>query len=219
MGLLAAFIVGALLGWVGTWAVQKRLDDNLTDEVARLQRQIAEYQRQAESPQETEAPAAGETRMPAEGEMGGAATAAEEAGADQTAATEEPVAKEATAAETQAVADEQSVPQEVEVSDTDTTTETVESEPAERELSVKEKNEDEPEAAPAAVGTEESDDFTLMHGVGPKYAESLNAAGITTFDQLANTSPEKLQEILQPAAWHKVDFEDWIAQAKELAGQ
>ena len=57
MGFLAAFIVGALLGWVISWVLQKRLDDNLIDEVAQLQRQIVEYQRQIEALQNPEADA------------------------------------------------------------------------------------------------------------------------------------------------------------------
>ena len=46
MGVLAAFIVGALLGWLVAWLLQKRLDDNLHDEVAKLQRELADCQRE-----------------------------------------------------------------------------------------------------------------------------------------------------------------------------
>ena len=63
------------------------------------------------------------------------------------------------------------------------------------------------------------DDLTLIKGIGPKFAETLNAAGITSYAELANTPAEKLEEIVQPAAWQKVDFEEWIAQSSALSRQ
>ena len=36
---------------------------------------------------------------------------------------------------------------------------------------------------------------------------------------LAQTPPERLQEIIQPAAWQKLDFKIWIAQASALSRQ
>ncbi|MBC7891107.1 MAG: 50S ribosomal protein L27 [Sphingobacteriaceae bacterium] len=62
-------------------------------------------------------------------------------------------------------------------------------------------------AAPAA------DDLELIEGIGPKIAGLLTEAGISTFAQLAETSVEKIQEILDaagsnyaianPATWPK----------------
>ena len=48
MGALAAFGVGLLLGWLATWILQKRIDDDLRDEVARLQRELADCQHEHE---------------------------------------------------------------------------------------------------------------------------------------------------------------------------
>ena len=44
-----------------------------------------------------------------------------------------------------------------------------------------------------------SDDLTLVEGVGPKVQEHLNAAGITSFSQLAATTPDQIKEILTAA--------------------
>jgi len=75
-------------------------------------------------------------------------------------------------------------------------------------------------ASPSPVGRPDgADDFTKMRGVGPKFSEALYAAGITTFDQVANMTPEQLQEVVQAAAWQKVDFDEWIEQASELSQQ
>ncbi|MRS61403.1 50S ribosomal protein L17 [Larkinella terrae] len=51
------------------------------------------------------------------------------------------------------------------------------------------------EEAPAAAG----DDLALVEGIGPKIAEVLNGAGITTFAQLADSTPEAIKEILDNA--------------------
>jgi len=43
------------------------------------------------------------------------------------------------------------------------------------------------------------DDLTKIEGIGPKIAEHLNNAGITTFAELAKTKTEKIQEVLDNA--------------------
>ena len=58
-----------------------------------------------------------------------------------------------------------------------------------------------------------ADDLVLIEGVGPKIAELLNAAGITTFAKLADTKPTEIKAILEtagpryqmhdPATWPK----------------
>ncbi len=65
-----------------------------------------------------------------------------------------------------------------------------------------------PKAAPA-----KADDLTLIEGVGPKIAELLVAAGISTFAQLASAKPAAIKSILDaagkryqmhdPATWPK----------------
>ncbi len=63
--------------------------------------------------------------------------------------------------------------------------------------------------APAAAA---ADDLTALTGVGPAAAEKLNAAGITSFAQLAGLSADDV------AAIDSIKIKDaWIDQAKELA--
>jgi predicted flap endonuclease-1-like 5' DNA nuclease len=50
------------------------------------------------------------------------------------------------------------------------------------------------EEAPVAA-----DDLTVVEGIGPKIAELINNAGITTYASLADTSTDKLQSILDDA--------------------
>ena len=63
----------------------------------------------------------------------------------------------------------------------------------------------------------EADDLTQVKGIGPKYAASLNAAGITTYAALAHTSPDRLKEIVDAPAWRQVDYPAWIVEARALA--
>ncbi|MCU0502942.1 MAG: DUF4332 domain-containing protein [Anaerolineae bacterium] len=65
--------------------------------------------------------------------------------------------------------------------------------------------------APMSAGR---DDLTLIRGVGPKFANLLAAAGITTFAALAAATPEELQEAIDPPTWQKPDYAGWIAEAK-----
>jgi|GEM_PF-2028142 predicted flap endonuclease-1-like 5' DNA nuclease len=68
-----------------------------------------------------------------------------------------------------------------------------------------------PASAPATAG----DDLVVIDGIGPKIAAALAAGGIATFAALAETSPERLREIL---AEHGLRFapnlETWPAQAR-----
>ena len=61
-------------------------------------------------------------------------------------------------------------------------------------------------AAPAAEAA--ADDLTALNGVGPAAAKKLNAAGITTFAQLAAVDGDVEGVKVKP---------EWIEQAKELA--
>jgi large subunit ribosomal protein L27 len=51
-----------------------------------------------------------------------------------------------------------------------------------------------PSVAAAKSGT---DDLAIIEGIGPKIAEVLNAAGITTFAQVAATSADSIKTILK----------------------
>ncbi len=56
-----------------------------------------------------------------------------------------------------------------------------------------------PVAAGFAAATVSSDDLKVVEGIGPKIEELLNNAGIVSFAQLANTSSERIKEILTAA--------------------
>jgi predicted flap endonuclease-1-like 5' DNA nuclease len=62
------------------------------------------------------------------------------------------------------------------------------------------------------------DDLTEVAGIGPKYAERLAAAGITSFALLAAASPDQVESAVQPARGRPRDYGEWIAQAAVLAG-
>jgi predicted flap endonuclease-1-like 5' DNA nuclease len=74
------------------------------------------------------------------------------------------------------------------------------------------------EAAEVAAG----DDLTVIDGIGPDYSNSLRAAGVTTYAQLAEMTPEAIAELLANAntpliAGH--DASTWPRQAKLAASQ
>lgn len=58
------------------------------------------------------------------------------------------------------------------------------------------------------------DDLLRIEGIGPVYAGRLRAAGINTFAELAGAGESVLQGIIQPQAWQRVVFADWIEQAR-----
>ena len=63
------------------------------------------------------------------------------------------------------------------------------------------------------------DDLKLIEGIGPKIAETLNAAGIVTFAELAATSAEKVKEILDASEgnFNAADPTTWAEQAQLAA--
>ena len=84
---------------------------------------------------------------------------------------------------------------------------------AEREREAKEKAARERRTAEEAK--RHPDDLTVISGIGPKSQERLNRAGIYTYKQLAQSSPEGLREALgelPPGA----AVDDWVAGAREL---
>ncbi|TLF46766.1 50S ribosomal protein L21 [Maribacter aurantiacus] len=70
-----------------------------------------------------------------------------------------------------------------------------------------------PKAAKAKAST---DDLKKVEGIGPKIAETLNAAGITTFAELAKSTPEKISKIIADVRGNHVT-DTWPAQAKLAA--
>ncbi|MBT3315719.1 MAG: hypothetical protein HN390_14010 [Anaerolineae bacterium] len=87
---------------------------------------------------------------------------------------------------------------------------------------VSNKKDDEPVAAPstpaAPAAPAAPDVLKKLEGIGPKVEGVLNAAGITTFAQVAEADVEKLREILAEAKLQMMDPAGWIEQA-ELAAK
>ena len=73
------------------------------------------------------------------------------------------------------------------------------------------------EVAEQVEAKKEADDLVKIEGIGPKVAKALNAAGISTFEELANTSVEDIQKILSDADLKMMDATSWPAQAKLAA--
>jgi predicted flap endonuclease-1-like 5' DNA nuclease len=63
------------------------------------------------------------------------------------------------------------------------------------------------------------DDFTVIDGIGSNSEQELYRAGIYTYAQLANLSPQKLARILPEvaAAGDTIDFRIWLEQAAQLS--
>ncbi len=61
------------------------------------------------------------------------------------------------------------------------------------------------------------DRLERIKGIGATFAQRLRQGGIHTFAQLAELTPERLEELVQVEEWQKIEPEKWIAEAKELA--
>ena len=72
-------------------------------------------------------------------------------------------------------------------------------------------------AAPKAAA--KGDDLRKIEGIGPKTAEHLNNAGITSFAALAEASVERIREILEEAGprYKSIDPTSWPVQARMAA--
>jgi predicted flap endonuclease-1-like 5' DNA nuclease len=68
----------------------------------------------------------------------------------------------------------------------------------------------------AKLAAPQQDPLEQVRGIGAVFARRLYEAGIHTFQQLAELSPEQVREIVQVNEWQKIDPTSWIAQAKEL---
>ncbi len=70
-----------------------------------------------------------------------------------------------------------------------------------------------------AAATPATDDLTIVEGIGPKIAEVLTAAGISTYAELAKTDAEKVKEILTEAGsnFNTADPTTWAEQAQLAA--
>ena len=68
----------------------------------------------------------------------------------------------------------------------------------------------------AKKSTDKPDDLKKVEGIGPKIAETLIAAGISTFAELAKTDAAKISEIISDVRGNHV-ADTWPAQAKLAA--
>lgn len=66
-----------------------------------------------------------------------------------------------------------------------------------------------------AVETTSGDDLKTIEGIGPKIAELLNNAGITTFAQLADSDDDTVQQVLRDAgpSFNRHDATTWNEQS------
>ena len=71
------------------------------------------------------------------------------------------------------------------------------------------------EATTAGVAPVAGDDLTIVEGIGPKIAELLNNAGVTTFAQLADADDATIQQVLTDAGprFKVHDVTTWNEQA------
>ncbi len=64
------------------------------------------------------------------------------------------------------------------------------------------------------------DDLTRIKDIGPRFAEALRRAGISTFSELAQETPESLAERMSPYVSvrpQRIRDKDWIGQANALS--
>ena len=71
---------------------------------------------------------------------------------------------------------------------------------------------------PPIATSERTDDLTIINGIGPKLAEILNEAGITSLAQLARRKPSGLRKILVSKGdlYRRHNPETWPSQAAQL---
>ncbi len=70
--------------------------------------------------------------------------------------------------------------------------------------------------AKTLAATDTTDDLQAIKGIGPKSAQALQAAGITTYAQLARLSTPEIETLLQNGGIRIVRVGDWANQAAQL---
>lgn len=72
-------------------------------------------------------------------------------------------------------------------------------------------------AAKAETSSDGADDLKKLSGVGPALEKKLNAAGVTTFAQIAAWTEEDVAEFDEKLSFKgRIEREGWVDQAKEL---
>ena len=60
------------------------------------------------------------------------------------------------------------------------------------------------------------DDFEQLAGIGKTFEKRLYEAGVTTYEQLAECSVERLAEIIKPPPMREVHYDEWKEAARQL---
>ncbi|GAA0780313.1 50S ribosomal protein L21 [Roseibium denhamense] len=75
------------------------------------------------------------------------------------------------------------------------------------------------EAAPLFTAPEGKDDLKKISGVGPVLEKKLNALGITTYEQIIKFSADDIARVDEVLNFKgRIERDNWVDQAKELAG-
>jgi len=61
--------------------------------------------------------------------------------------------------------------------------------------------------------------LTKIHGIGKVYQGRFNDAGVYFWSEVAELSPERIREIINPAEWQKIEPESWKREARQFAAQ
>lgn len=78
---------------------------------------------------------------------------------------------------------------------------------------------EEAEQAPLFTAPEGKDDLKKISGVGPVLEKKLNALGITTYEQIVNFTAEDIARVDEVLNFKgRIERDNWVEQAKELAG-
>lgn len=64
-----------------------------------------------------------------------------------------------------------------------------------------------------------SDDLEEIAGIGPEEARRLREAGVVTFADLANATPDALRAAIGADAWQSANTEAWVAEAQSRINQ
>ncbi|MET1413421.1 50S ribosomal protein L21 [Roseibium sp. HPY-6] len=84
---------------------------------------------------------------------------------------------------------------------------------------VKEDKKEEAAVEPLFAAPEGKDDLKKISGVGPVLEKKLNALGITTYEQIVNFSAEDIARVDEVLNFKgRIERDNWVEQAKELAG-
>lgn len=71
---------------------------------------------------------------------------------------------------------------------------------------------------PVESSIDERDPLEKIQGIGFVYERKLWDAGILTFEDLANSTPDEVTAAIAPEEWQEIDPASWIAAAKKLIG-